>query len=84
MNYFFSILLELERRHPLKLPPVSLYRFAEPDSPDNIVIETGPTPFIKVNNLVTYFKLILIFRAEPIKICSSNGSIKFIYNILNT
>ncbi|XP_045487201.1 protein son of sevenless isoform X1 [Pieris rapae] len=44
-----SILLELERRHPLKLPPVSLYRFAEPDSPDNIVLEerAGPTPLIK-------------------------------------
>ncbi|XP_045508539.1 protein son of sevenless [Colias croceus] len=44
-----SILLELEKRHPLKLPPVSLYRFAEPDSPDNIVLEerAGPTPLIK-------------------------------------
>ncbi|KAL0809168.1 hypothetical protein ABMA28_011400, partial [Loxostege sticticalis] len=34
-----SILLDLERRHPLKLPPVSLYRFAVPDSPDNILLE---------------------------------------------
>ncbi|CAH0761708.1 unnamed protein product [Diatraea saccharalis] len=34
-----SILLDLERRHPLKLPPVSLYRFAVPDSPQNIVLE---------------------------------------------
>ncbi|RVE42951.1 hypothetical protein evm_012404 [Chilo suppressalis] len=34
-----SILLDLERRHPLKLPPVCLYRFAVPDSPQNIVLE---------------------------------------------
>ncbi|XP_026317424.1 protein son of sevenless-like, partial [Hyposmocoma kahamanoa] len=34
-----SILLDLERRHPLKLPPARLYRFAVPDSPDNIVLE---------------------------------------------
>lgn len=34
-----SILLDLERRHPLKLPPASLYRFAVPDSPANIVLE---------------------------------------------
>ncbi|KAJ0182910.1 hypothetical protein K1T71_000886 [Dendrolimus kikuchii] len=38
-----SILLDLERRHPLKLPPESLYRFAVPDSPDNIVLEDHNT-----------------------------------------
>ncbi|CAH2101931.1 unnamed protein product [Euphydryas editha] len=44
-----SILLDLERRHPLQLPPVSLYRFAEPDSSDNIVLEERPgnAPLIK-------------------------------------
>ncbi|XP_068621883.1 protein son of sevenless [Battus philenor] len=48
-----SILLDLERRHPLKLPPVHLYRFAVPDSPDNIVLEeraspnASPVPLIK-------------------------------------
>ncbi|CAH2264288.1 jg23174, partial [Pararge aegeria aegeria] len=40
---------DLEKRHPLQLPPVSLYRFAEPDSQDNIVLEdrAGPAPLIK-------------------------------------
>lgn len=34
-----SILLDHEKRHPLKLPPVNLYRFAVPDSMDNLVLE---------------------------------------------
>ncbi|XP_047542636.1 protein son of sevenless isoform X1 [Vanessa atalanta] len=44
-----SILLDLERRHPLQLPPASLYRFAEPDCTDNIVLEERPgnAPLIK-------------------------------------
>ncbi|XP_072948461.1 protein son of sevenless [Epargyreus clarus] len=44
-----SILLDLERRHPLKLPPASIYRFAVPDSPDNIVLEekASSAPLIK-------------------------------------
>lgn len=60
-----SILLDLERRHPLKLPPSQLYRFAVPDSPDNIVLEerqhaNAGAPLIKVRpsllcGLLSYF-----------------------------
>ncbi|XP_063372256.1 protein son of sevenless-like [Cydia amplana] len=46
-----SILLDLEKRHPLKLPPPELYRFAVPDSSDNIRLEerqgNAPAPLIK-------------------------------------
>lgn len=34
-----SVLDDIERKNPLQMPPVEIYKFAEPESPRNIIFE---------------------------------------------
>lgn len=77
-----SILLDIEKKHPLRMPSTDLYKFAEPDSPDNIVLEereSAGVPLIKaskqliiVMNIIYESLTFFHYRAQPY-VSSSKG-----------
>lgn len=52
-----SVLEDIEKKNPLQIPPVEMYRFAEPDLPSNIVFEGSTIKVCILQQVTKHYRI---------------------------